>query len=213
MSKDYSQQREKMIKRQIINRGIRDEKIINAFRQVPRHEFVPEERRSQAYQDRPLPIGENQTISQPYIVSYMIDKISLSADDRVLEIGSGCGYVLALLAHITKEVYGVERRKSLVEMSRDNLEKLGYNIDIKHGDGSKGWQEKGPFEGIIVSAAASGVPEELKQQLSISGRMIIPVGQEMFHQQLLLLQRTGKDKFVRQELEPVRFVPLVEGKE
>lgn len=213
MSADYQQQREKMIERQIINRGINEREIIEAFRQVPRHEFVPKERKSQAYEDRPLPIGENQTISQPYIVAYMIEKITPAADDRVLEVGSGCGYVLALLAHLAGEVYGVERRKSLVKMSRENLNELGYNIEVKHGDGSRGWKEKSPFAGIIVSAAAAGVPEELKQQLKVSGRMIIPVGKKMFHQQLLLVKRTGEDKFVRQKLDPVRFVPLVEGEE
>ncbi len=213
MKQNYQQKREKMIERQLKKRGITSREIIRAFRQVPRHEFVPEENRSQAYADRPLPIGENQTISQPYIVAYMIKNIFPSAGDTVLEIGSGCGYVLALLAHLAGEVYGIERRKSLVDMSRKNLKKLGYDIEVKHGDGSKGWPEKSPFDGIIVSAAAAGIPEQLKQQLDTGGKLIIPVGKEMFHQQLVLIKKTGEENFVRQQLDPVRFVPLVEGKE
>jgi len=211
---NFGREREKMIERQIIYRGIDDERIISSFRQVPRHEFVPPGNEKKAYSDRPLPIGEEQTISQPYIVAYMLDKLGLTESDSVLEVGSGCGYVLALLDHLCDSVYGIERKSSLVEMSRENLEKLGYDgIEVKHGDGSRGWPEKAPFDGIIVSAAAAGVPRELKDQLNIPGSMIIPVGEEMFHQQLILIKKKGEEDYLRQRLEPVRFVPLLEGTE
>ena len=213
MSDKFRKKREKMIERQLIKRGIEDEEILEAFRSVPRHEFVPRERKKQAYQDRPLPIGENQTISQPYIVAYLMDKLQPSENDRVLEVGSGCGYVLALLSHIVGEVYGVERRSSLVKMSRKILARLDYDIEVKHGDGSKGWPRHAPFDGIMVSAAAASIPDDLRNQLAIPGRMILPVGEKMFFQQLVLVTRRREDKFGERKLEPVRFVPLVEGRE
>ncbi|SDL06504.1 protein-L-isoaspartate(D-aspartate) O-methyltransferase [Halarsenatibacter silvermanii] len=213
MREKYRQAREEMIENQLKRRGIDDGKILEAFRQVPRHEFVPEKNRHKAYRDHPLPIGEEQTISQPYIVAYMMEKIKPEGDNRLLEVGSGCGYVLALLAEIAAEVYGVERRSSLVEMSRKNLKDLGYDLEIKHGDGTRGWSEKSPFDGIIVSAAAGKIPDHLKKQLAIGGRMIIPISRKVFQQQLVLVKRTGGGRYDTRKLNPVRFVPLLEGKE
>ncbi len=204
------QRRQAMVENQLKPRGIKDKRLMEAFLEVPREAFVGEELKNSAYQDRPLPIGEGQTISQPYIVAYMLDKLEISSEDKVLEVGSGCGYVLALLAELAEEVYGIERKAALAERSRQTLRKLGYDdIEIRAGDGSQGWLEKAPFGGILVSAAAAQVPEELKQQLEIGGRLILPLGDGYF-QRLVLVTRESRDNFSRKKLESVRFVPLIE---
>ncbi len=204
------EKRQAMVENQLKPRGIKDKRLLEAFLEVPRESFVGEELKNSAYQDRPLPIGEGQTISQPYIVAYMLDKLEISPEDKVLEVGSGCGYVLALLAELAEEVYGIERKAALAERSRQTLRELGYDdIEIRAGDGSQGWLEKAPFAGILVSAAAAQVPEELKQQLEIGGRLILPLGDGHF-QRLVLVTRDSRDKFSRKKLESVRFVPLIE---
>ena len=204
------EKRQAMVENQLKPRGIKDKRLLEAFLEVPRESFVGEELKNSAYQDRPLPIGEGQTISQPYIVASMLDKLEISPEDKVLEVGSGCGYVLALLAELAEEVYGIERKAALAERSRQTLRKLGYDdIEIRAGDGSQGWLEKAPFAGILVSAAAAQVPEELKQQLEIGGRLILPLGDGHF-QRLVLVTRDSRDKFSRKKLESVRFVPLIE---
>ncbi len=204
------QKRQAMVENQLKPRGIKDERLLEAFLEVPREAFVGEELKKSAYQDRPLPIGEGQTISQPYIVAYMLDKLEVFPEDKVLEVGSGCGYVLALLAELAEEVYGIERKAVLAERSLQTLRQLSYDdIEIRAGDGSRGWQEKAPFAGILVSAAAAQIPEELKQQLEIGGRLILPLG-DGFFQRLVLVTRESRDKFSRRKLESVRFVPLIE---
>ncbi|MFW5790101.1 MAG: protein-L-isoaspartate(D-aspartate) O-methyltransferase [Bacillota bacterium] len=212
MTEKFYQERIKMIDQQIKRRGINDRKILDAFESVPRHEFVPEEYRELAYADRPVPIGNNQTISQPYIIAAMLIRLNLDEDSSVLEVGSGCGYVLAILSQIVAQVYGIERQSALAERSKRTINRLGYdNVEIKYGDGKLGWVEKSPFDGIIVSAATSEVPEKLLAQLKIDGRMILPLG-DSFLQKLVLYQKQDTDDFARQKLEPVRFVPLVDGK-
>ncbi|MGM0414137.1 MAG: protein-L-isoaspartate(D-aspartate) O-methyltransferase [Bacillota bacterium] len=212
MTDKFYEERVKMIDRQIKDRGISAKKILEAFKSVPRHEFVPGEYRNQAYADRPLPIGNNQTISQPYIIAAMLDKLSLNSDSKVLEVGSGCGYVLAILSQIVAQVYGVERQSSLVEKSRATINSLGYdNVEIKYGDGKLGWSEKSPFDAIIVSAATDQLPEQLLKQLKIGGKIIIPIG-DSFSQRLILYHKIEDGQVRMNKFEPVRFVPLVDGK-
>ena len=212
MTDDFYEARINMIDRQIKNRKIDDSEILEAFKAVPRHEFVPEEYQNLAYADRPLPIGNNQTISQPYIIAAMLVRLDLDDDAKVLEVGSGCGYVLAILSQIVAQVYGIERQSALVERSQRRVNQLGYdNVEIKYGDGKLGWAEKSPFDAIIVSAATSEVPEKLLEQLRIGGRIILPLGNS-FSQQLVLYHKKADEKFDKKKLEPVRFVPLVDGK-
>jgi len=205
--KDWATLRKLMVENQLRARGIKDERVLQAMAKVPRHLFVPPDSQEFAYSDEPLPIGEGQTISQPYIVAYMTEAIQPEKWKRVLEIGTGSGYQAAVLAELVKEVYTVEVIPSLAEKARELLESLGYdNIHYKVGDGTLGWPEKAPFDSILVTAAPAKIPPSLEEQLAPGGRLIIPVG-EMF-QDLYLVTRE-KDKFRRQKLLPVRFVPLV----
>ena len=175
--KSFESQREEMVRTQLGERGIRDVRVLEAMRSVPRHEFVPEEFRDRAYEDCPLPIGEGQTISQPYIVAVMLEHLALRADDRVLEVGTGSGYVTALLSLLCAEVFSVERQASLAEGARAVLARLGCNnVAIRVGDGSVGWSEVAPFDAVLVSAATAEVPVALFEQLSEGGRLIAPVG-------------------------------------
>ena len=193
---DFDLQRKRLVDG-IRLRGIRDERVLSALLKVPRHLFVPEELRDRAYVDAPLPIGEGQTISQPYIVALMTEALELDEDSRVLEIGTGSGYQAAILAEIAKEVYTVERIPALLERAKRILEALGYdNIYFKLGDGTLGWEEHAPYDAIIVTAGAPEVPEPLVEQLKVGGRMVIPVGDE-FSQRLLRvtkLDSSGKVK-------------------
>ncbi len=174
---DFPKLRAKMVEEQIIERGIKDPRVIAAMKKVPRHLFVEEALQNQAYNDRPLPIGEKQTISQPYMVALMTEALALKAKDRVLEIGSGSGYQTAILAEIAQEVYSIERIRSLAIRARRLLYDLGYfNVEIKIFDGTFGWPEKGPFDAIIVTAGSPDIPLPLYDQLSIGGRLVIPVG-------------------------------------
>jgi len=205
--KDFRREREEMVAAQIESRGIKDTRILEAMRKVPRHKFIPHEMVPYAYRDEPLPIGEGQTISQPYIVAYMTEALRLQNADRVLEIGTGSGYQTAVLAEVAKEVYTVELIAELSLRAQEVLGKLEYtNIRFKIGDGSYGWREHAPYEAIIVTAAPDRIPRPLEVQLAEGGRMIIPVGSTL--QELVLVLRKGR-KFKKRKLLPVRFVPLV----
>jgi len=204
---DYEAQREHMVRTQIKSRGITDKAVLNAMLKVPRHLFVPESYRDQAYGDFPLPIGEGQTISQPYIVAIMTEVLELNVYDRVLEIGTGSGYQAAVLSEICDSVYTIELYESLGKRAAGLLDELGCkNVAVKVGDGYEGWEEHSPFDAIIVTCAPKNVPGPLKDQLREGGKMVIPVG-ELYAQELLLL--TKEDDELREKyLIPVRFVPM-----
>jgi len=207
---DFRTLRNLMVEHQLERRGIRDPLVLEAMRSVPREAFVPPELAEEAYADGPLPIGEGQTISQPYIVALMVEALELSGGERVLEIGAGSGYAAAVLAEIATEVYTVERHAPLAEEAEARLRRLGYgNVQIRVGDGSRGWPEHGPFEAIVVAAGAPEVPEPLKEQLAVGGRLVIPVGRGRTLQDLLRLRRVSETEYVREALGGVRFVPLV----
>ena len=207
-SKDFVAQRAEMIEKQLRRRGIQDAAVLAAMMAVPRHEFVPEELRSQAYEDVPLPIGGGQTISQPYIVAAMTSALHLQPGDRVLEIGTGCGYQAAVLSRLAKEVFTIERRPELASAASANLERLGYaNAHVHCGDGTLGLPEFAPFDAILVAAGAPAVPTPLLAQLAEGGRMTLPVG-DAEHQELQLIEKHG-DTFPTKVLEGCRFVPLV----
>ena len=197
-----------MVSGQLEARGIEPE-VLRAFRLVPRENFVPANVREWAYEDRPLPIAEGQTISQPYIVALTLQNLKVSPDSRVLEIGAGSGYAAAVLSRLVRRVVTVERVASLAEGARTKLGALGYNnIRVVLGDGSQGFAEEAPYDAIAVAAAAPSVPEALKRQLKVGGRLVIPVGEEQ-QQSLLLITRTGEETFVERDLGRVRFVPLI----
>jgi len=207
---DYSGMRERMVKRQIAGRGVRSAVVLEAMRKVPRERFVPRGHGPFAYDDSPLPIGDGQTISQPYIVAYMAEALELKAGEKVLEIGTGSGYAAAVLAEIAAEVYTVERIGSLATRAKEVLDDLGYkNIHLRQGDGSIGWPEQAPFDGIMVSAGAPEVPETLKRQLRIGGRLVIPVGASKAIQDLVRVTRVEEAEFETEGLSLVRFVPLI----
>jgi protein-L-isoaspartate(D-aspartate) O-methyltransferase len=202
----YTQLRDSMVTEQIAGRGISDGLVLSALRKVGRHNFVPDNMKLNAYEDTPLPIGEDQTISQPYVVALMTELLGLKGGETILEIGTGSGYQAAILAEIAKEVYTIEIVKPLADNARAKLNQLGYkNITIRYGDGYKGWKEHAPFDGIIVTAAPDHIPRPLIEQLKISGRMVIPVG-SMF-QELKLLTKTNKG-IIEKSIVPVKFVPM-----
>ncbi|OGD34900.1 MAG: protein-L-isoaspartate O-methyltransferase [Candidatus Aminicenantes bacterium RBG_19FT_COMBO_58_17] len=204
---DFITQRETMVEVQIRARGVNDEKVLAAMRKVPRHLFVPQKIRPFAHGDEPLPIGEGQTISQPYIVAYMTQALELTGKEKVLEVGTGSGYQTAVLAEIVRQVFTVELLSALSDRARALLQELGYtDIHYKVGDGTSGWEENAPFDAIIVTAAAPAVPKRLQDQLSPDGRMIIPVGAGF--QDLFLISRERRG-FRKKKLLPVRFVPLI----
>jgi protein-L-isoaspartate(D-aspartate) O-methyltransferase len=206
--KEFAAQRLEMIEKQLRRRGISDAAVLAAMKAVPRHEFVPRELRSRAYEDVPLPIGGGQTISQPYIVAAMTAALHLLPSDRVLEIGTGCGYQAAVLSRLVKEVFTIERRPELASAASAKLARLGYaNAHVHCGDGTLGLAEFAPFDAILVAAAAPAVPKPLLAQLAEGGRMILPVG-DAEHQELQLIERRG-DAFPTKLLEGCRFVPLV----
>lgn len=208
LSKKYERAREEMVRSQIEARGIKAPKVLAAFRRVPRHLFVSEALRDQAYGDYPLPIGEQQTISQPYIVAEMTQALDLGEDDRILEIGTGSGYQAAILAQIVYRVYTIERKHSLYLQTRNLFDKLHYhNIVMKYADGTKGWQDESPFDGIIVTAGAPQIPDVLIDQLGEGGRLVVPVGNQ-HTQELIKIFRD--DQNIRQtNLGGCRFVKLV----
>jgi protein-L-isoaspartate(D-aspartate) O-methyltransferase len=206
----FRAQRERMVRTQLAERGIRDVRVLDAMRNVPRHEFVPESLRQEAYEDHPLPIGEGQTISQPYIVAAMLEHLAVQVTDRVLEVGTGSGYVTALLSLLCAEAYSVERHAQLAALAESTLHRLGYgNVKIRFGDGSQGWPEYAPFDAILVSAATAEMPPALFTQLREGGRMVVPIGPAS-SQELQLIRKVGGEPEVT-FLEGCRFVPLVEG--
>lgn len=210
----FAQQRQEMVKTQIETRGITDEKVLEAFREVERHKFVLPRYISHAYSDSPLPIEEGQTISQPYVVAFMTDALNLEKSDKVLEIGTGSGYQAAILAEICDSVFTIEIFPTLGRKAKRLFDKLGYdNIHAKIGDGYEGWPQHAPFDGIIVTCAPGDIPDPLKSQLAEGGRMIIPVGDGPVQHLILLQKKRGKIK--QQSILPVRFVPMIdsEGKE
>ncbi|MCF8228519.1 MAG: protein-L-isoaspartate(D-aspartate) O-methyltransferase [Bacteroidales bacterium] len=209
----YEDQRKEMVLTQIKMRGVDDEKVTDAMLEVPRHEFVIDQYKGHAYDDSPLPIGYEQTISQPYIVAYMTEKLDLSRKDRVLEIGTGSGYQAAVLAKLCDSVFTIEIIEPLGVRAMETFAKLDYNnIYTRIGDGHKGWPEKAPFDAIIVTCAPTDIPKPLEKQLAEGGRMIIPVG-ERWTQKLYLL-RKEKGKLKQKAVLPVQFVPMIdeEGK-
>lgn len=199
--------RKEMIEKQLKRRQITDDKVLRAMDTVNRSLFVPEDLQHRTYDDGPLPIGEGQTISQPFIVAYMAQALELDPQDKVLEVGSGCGYNAAVLSRIASEVYSIEIIKWLAELAAKNIAKTGYkNIQLRYGDGYSGWPEKAPFDAIVLTAAPPSIPEPLKQQLKIGGRLIAPVGEDA--QKLIRIKRTGEDQFEETTLIDVRFVPM-----
>lgn len=205
----YRAKRMDMVERQIRGRGIRDARVLAAMEKVPRHLLVDRSLRPGAYSDHPLPIGEGQTISQPYVVALMTEELRLSPTDRVLEIGAGSGYQAAILAEIVKEVFTIEIRKGLAERAAERLKDLGYrNIRVKYADGYFGWQEHAPFDAIIITAAVNHIPPPLLKQLKEGGRLILPLGSTVFYQTLTLVTKNkGGDLSVEQKGE-VAFVPM-----
>lgn len=188
---------------------ISDKNVLEAITRVPRHRFVPESYREQAYEDRPLPIGFGQTISQPFVVALMSELLELSLSDKVLEIGTGCGYQTAILAELAGTVYTIERIPELSDRARRTLRELGYtNIHFRVGDGWQGWPDAAPFDGIIVTAAAATWPPALLEQLSNGGRIVIPIGPAAGDQMLWQATKVGDD-FIKRRIGPVRFVPLI----
>jgi protein-L-isoaspartate(D-aspartate) O-methyltransferase len=189
-----------------------DPRVLAAMGRVHRHEFVAEHLRDAAYENRPLPIGHGQTISQPYIVAVMTDLLRVQADDRVLEVGTGSGYQAAVLAELVSHMYSIEIIKPLATQAEKRLQRLGYtNVTIRHGDGYYGWEEQAPFDAIVVTAAASHVPPPLIDQLKPGGRMVIPVGTRFLVQELLMVVKADDGSVTTRQLLPVRFVPLTGG--
>ncbi|MGB2706442.1 MAG: protein-L-isoaspartate(D-aspartate) O-methyltransferase [Candidatus Omnitrophota bacterium] len=208
--KFFEEKRKRMVEEQIIRRGVKDTRVIDAMLEVPRHRFVLPGMENAAYEDTPLPIGYGQTISQPYIVAFMTEALDLKEGDKVLEIGTGSGYQAAVLAEMGCEVYSIEIIPELAEEARRKLNGMRYqNVTVRCGDGYMGWEEEAPFDAIIVTAAPPGIPQNLVDQLKEGGRMVAPVG--TFSQELYLITKT-KDGVKRKSLLPVRFVPMVPGR-
>ena len=205
---DPTAARQLMVESQLRDRGVSDSRVLDAMLRVPRHEFVPEQHRSQAYEDHPLPIGDGQTISQPYIVALMLQSLQLKPSDKVLEVGTGSGYVTALLAELAAEVFSIERHPALADKAREVLSELGYrNVHVVTGDGTLGLPDAAPFDAITVAAAAPDLPAALIAQLREGGRMIIPVGTEESQQLQFIRMINGQPAVTAREL--VRFVPLI----
>ena len=201
--------RTRMVEEQIVGRGLRDPAVLAAMGSLPREAFVMPGFEAEAYADGPLPIGEGQTLSQPYIAALMVEAAGIRPGARVLEVGAGSGYVAAVLAHLGAEVYAIERHPPLTEAARTRLDRLGYGgVALRTGDGSLGWPEAAPFEAILVSAGAPRVPEALKAQLALGGRLVAPVGPEGA-QTLRVLTRRGEDSYEAESRDAVSFVPLI----
>lgn len=207
---ELNELRREMVDRQLVARGIRDPDVLRAMGEVPREVFVPKHLQHLAYSDSPLPIGEEQTISQPYIVALMTEAMEVSTEDRVLEIGTGSGYAAAVLSRIAAAVYTVERYASLARAAQRRFEELGYdNVHVRHGDGTLGWAAHAPYDAIVVTAGGPQVPGPLLEQLAIGGCLIIPVGPSHYSQELVRIRRTSETNYRRENLGAVRFVPLV----
>jgi protein-L-isoaspartate(D-aspartate) O-methyltransferase len=207
---DFQTLRNQMVDRQIAGRGVRDPRVLEAMRAIPREEFVPERLAESAYDDSPLPIGEEQTISQPYVVALMAEALEIRPEDKVLEIGAGSGYAAAVLSRLGREVYAVERHESLVQEAEERLSRLGYsNVHVHHGDGTLGWPEHAPYDVIVVAAGGPDVPPALLDQLAEGGRLVIPIGPDPRSQDLVRVRRRVEGGTTREILGPVRFVPLI----
>lgn len=211
---EYAVAREAMVQKGIIGWGITDEAVIRAMRTVPRHEFVPSDYLSQAYENHPLPIGYGQTISQPTIVAVMTEAVKTDADDRVLEIGTGSGYQAAVLSEVADQVYTVEIIGALAESARERLARLGYDdVSVGHADGYFGWEKEAPFDAIVVTAVPDHIPPPLVHQLRIGGRMVIPVGPVGGYQTLWLVTRVSETEVRTEDLGGVSFLPLTRGEQ
>jgi len=207
---EHVEERVRMVREQIQDRGVSDQGVIGAMLAVPRHEFVPADLRDLAYSDRPLPIGEGQTISQPFIVALMTELLQLEAGDKVLEVGTGSGYQAAVASHLADSVFTIEILEGLAEQATRRLSELGYtDVVVRKGDGYYGWTERAPFDAIVVTAAAGHIPPPLVEQLDPGGRMVIPVGGQFQIQQLVLVEKRPDGSVTTRSLVPVRFVPLV----
>jgi protein-L-isoaspartate(D-aspartate) O-methyltransferase len=207
---DFAAEREAMIDRQLRRRGITEESILDAFREVPREAFVSDEYAHLAYGDHPLPIEAGQTISQPYIVALMIQAAAIKPGDNVLEVGAGSGYAAAVISRIAARVVGIERQHDLVEVARERLSRLGYdNVEIVEGDGTKGWRDGAPYDAILAAASGSHVPRPLVEQLAPNGRIVMPIGEPGRVQELVKVTRQEDGIFKQENLGAVRFVPLV----
>lgn len=203
----WKKEADKMVNDQIVSRGIKDHKVINAMKNTPRHLFIPKNLINDAYDDRPLPIGQGQTISQPYIVAIMTELLKLKGNEKVLEIGTGSGYQAAVLSQLVDTCYTIELLKILAESAGTRLKQLGYNnVIVKCGNGYEGWTEHAPFDCIIITAAPEEIPEKLVDQLKINGRMVVPVGK--YYQNLMRITKTGKG-ITKEDIIAVRFVPMV----
>lgn len=206
----FENTRRRMVEEQLIRRGIEDQAVLDAMSKVPREKFVPEDEADLAYQDNPLPIEAEQTISQPYIVALMTEELELTPDDRVLEIGTGSGYAAAVLGEIVKDVYTIERHDILARTAERRLQELGYgNVHVLWGDGTLGLPKHAPYDAIVATASGPEVPEPLKKQLAIGGRLVIPVGSTVHNQRLVRVRRISENKYEEQKLDWVRFVPLI----
>jgi protein-L-isoaspartate(D-aspartate) O-methyltransferase len=209
MFNEYNAKRQKMVETQLVSRGIKDSRVLAAMKKVPRHLFLDEALWPDAYEDHPLPIGEKQTISQPYIVALMTEVLNLKGNEKILEIGTGSGYQAAILAELAEQVYSIERIPSIAKRARRVLDDLKYsNIVITIGDGTLGWKEYSPYDGIIVTAASPYPPKTLLEQLKVGGRLIIPIGDE-FTQDLTLYRRDNEFDYSKESYGGCRFVKLV----
>jgi len=207
---DFQSEREAMVERQLKRRGITEPHILDAFGAVPREEFIGAGYAHLAYGDHPLPIEAQQTISQPYIVALMIEAARIRAGDRVLEVGAGSGYAAAVISRIAERVVGIERQHELVEVARERLQRLGYdNVEIVEGDGTRGWPDEAPYNAILAAASGSHVPQPLIGQLAPGGRLVMPLGDPGWVQELVKVTKGPADKLVRENLGGVRFVPLI----
>jgi len=207
---DYAAEREAMVERQLRRRGISEPEILDAFRAVPREEFVSVDQAHLAYGDHPLPIEAGQTISQPYIVALMIQAAAIKPGDRVLEVGAGSGYAAALISRIAEKVIAIERKHELVEVARERMHRLGYgNVEIVEGDGTKGWRDEAPYDAILAAASGSHVPSPLIEQLAPNGRIVMPIGDPGLVQDLIKVTKQEDGILKQESLCGVRFVPLI----
>jgi len=205
---DFDSLREDMVKNQLLKRGIKNKKVIEAFLNVPRHLFIPEEFRKSAYLDSPVSIGEGQTISQPYIVALMTELLEIKDNDKILEVGTGSGYQSAILSYMGAKVYSIERIEKLAKRAKEVLDSLGYKVNIKIGDGTLGWEEEALFDKIIVTAASPTISPHWKSQLKIFGRIVLPLG-EGFYQDLVVVDKISESEFNQKSICGCVFVPLI----
>jgi protein-L-isoaspartate(D-aspartate) O-methyltransferase len=210
----FAIERARMVRTQIEERGVRNPEVLRVMRAVPRHLFIPEPMRSQAYEDHPVPVGYGQTISQPYIVGLMTELLEPNKDLTVLEIGTGSGYQAAVLSGLVKHLYTIEIVPELARSAAATLEKLGYrNVTVRHGDGYQGWPEQAPFDRIIITAAPPEIPKALLEQLKLGGKLVAPVGSSVFGQDLVVIDKALNGRLRRRSIIPVMFVPMVRGKD